>query len=424
MCNQRGKEIFKKNLTNLLLLLILFAVQLSTHGQVPVGPAADYGDAPDRNIAQYITLDPDLVATFPSRFFSETDPGFILHQQPESSIRLGPDVTVEDNALLVDQDLDDGWIPSSFGVCSTVRLELFVQVPDEADGPFYLNALFDWNHDARWQGALRCTDTNEANTIGLPGEPPAVPIPLKGTTPEWAVQNLRLDQAPFNVGPGFSGDVVLPPILAGPLPGELWIRYTVTTEPVNETQFLPVGLGGLGWDGSGMFVGGETEDYFSCLLLDQSNVFGSCPGNVLLPQTDTPVDRNQPDQADLSVEIDDLSDPTISGQNLTWVLQVRNKGPSDSENVIVNNALPAGTTLVNTSTSQGSCTVSGIAVTCHLGTLRNGGLAEVRLTVQVPKSFPLPKLMNTALVSSGGTFDPNASNNQDTEITDIEAAKP
>lgn len=424
MPEQPGKKTIKKNLIHFLFLAILFAIQLITHGQTPLGPSADYGDAPDRRIAQYITLDPDLVAAFPSQFFDESDTRFILHRQPENGIRLGSDVTVESNALLVDQDLDDGWIPSSFSVCSAVRLELLIQVPDDVEGPFYLNALFDWNHDAHWQGASRCTGRDGTNPTGLPGEPLAVPIPLKWTTPEWAIQNLRLDQAPFNVESRFAGGVVLPPILTGPLPGELWIRYTVTTEPVNETQFLPVALGGLGWDGSGMFVGGETEDYFSCLLLDQSNVFGSCPTNVLLPQTGTPVDPNQPNQADLSIDIDDLNDPTISGQNLTWVLQVRNRGPSGSENVIVNNALPVGTTLVNVNASQGSCSASGNTVTCQLGTLPNGGLAEVRLTAQVSQAFPQSKLMNTAFVSSGGTFDPNASNNKDTEITDVEAAKP
>lgn len=417
-----AKITHKTNLINLILATVL-ALSLSASGQGSSGLPGDYGDAPDGELSQYIVFDPDLTATFPSSFSDEVDARFIFHRNPEGSIFLGPSFTIEEDALLIDRDVDDGWFPSNFEVCSHVNLELFVQVPDNLkseDGPFYLNALFDWNHDGRWSGASDCVPTNAPKPPVHLGDPLAQPIPLGWTTPEWGIQNLRLDQAPFNVTLGFADDILLPTLLTGPEAGEMWIRYTVTTEPIDESVFVPAALGGEGWDGQGSFEYGETEDYFSCLILKRGSSFGNCSKIVLPALTNPPTNRNEGSVADLEISIVDLIDPVVPGQNLTWLLRVRNNGPDASESVIVNDIIPAGLIFVSASVSQGSgCLLAGGGVICNLGTLTSGGWADVILTVKLPFSFRHPKITNVASVSSGGTFDPDPRNNTDNESTSI-----
>ncbi|MBI1729080.1 tandem-95 repeat protein [Candidatus Acetothermia bacterium] len=247
-----------------LLISIVIGV-LGTAQQSVNGPLGDYGDAPDSQRASYDHVDPTIVAAFPSTYKSSSDPSFIVHQLAKDGIFLGKDVTLENNALEVDRDLDDGWIPNSFLTCSVVDLQIFVTIPAGATaGPLYLNSLFDWNHDGHWADFSKC-DSKQGEI----------------TTAEWAIQNLRLDEEPYNLKPGFSGTISLPMILTGPLSGEMWIRFTVTTEKVDENFFKPVEVGGRGWNGEGYFNYGETEDYFICLLASRESIIAGCPALLL-----------------------------------------------------------------------------------------------------------------------------------------------
>ena len=51
--------------------------------------------------------------------------------------------------------------------------------------------------------------------------------------------------------------------------------------------------------------------------------------------------------ADLSITKTDSADPVIAGQDLTYTLVVTNDGPSDATNVVVTDAVPAGTSFVS-----------------------------------------------------------------------------
>lgn len=71
--------------------------------------------------------------------------------------------------------------------------------------------------------------------------------------PEWAIQNLRLDRPPYNLRePGIYRIVV--PVTAA-RGGNVWARFTVTTEPVPVSQEMGE------WHGQGTFQVGETEDW-------------------------------------------------------------------------------------------------------------------------------------------------------------------
>lgn len=102
-------------------------------------------------------------------------------------------------------------------------IEVHNQRTDRRDG--YVNVLFDWNHDGKWQGASQCAD---------------------GAVAEHVLVN-------FPVPAGYSGplsDLQPAAFRLGPLGGYVWARFTISERPVPED-----------WNGDGIFADGETEDY-------------------------------------------------------------------------------------------------------------------------------------------------------------------
>ncbi|MCB0023356.1 MAG: DUF11 domain-containing protein, partial [Caldilinea sp.] len=88
-------------------------------------------------------------------------------------------------------------------------------------------------------------------------------------------------------------------------------------------------------------------------------------------------------------------DPAITGAPLTYLILVRNLGPSNADGVIAGDILPSGFTPTNVSSSQGGCT----ALPCALGTLPAGGEATVTIVGMVDPLQSLP-LVNTAAVTA------------------------
>lgn len=106
------------------------------------------------------------------------------------------------------------------------------------------------------------------------------------------------------------------------------------------------------------------------------------------------------------------------GRDLGYSITVSNKGPQAATDVRVTDNLPAGTTLVSTSTSLGSCattTSGGVnTVVCSLGNLAQNASATVNIVVKPTVSGQL--LSNTARVNTASS-DPVASNNTATVNT-------
>ncbi len=104
---------------------------------------------------------------------------------------------------------------------------LDIQVNNKnADGKTaYVNVLFDWNHDGVWEGSSLCgsTETPEHVLVNFP-----VPSGYQGSL--------------SNLGPS-DFDI-------GPLSGYVWVRFSITEQQV-----------GKDWNGDGVFLDGETEDY-------------------------------------------------------------------------------------------------------------------------------------------------------------------
>jgi len=128
------------------------------------------------------------------------------------------------------------------------------------------------------------------------------------------------------------------------------------------------------------------------------------------PPTSTPVPPQK--RADVAITKSDSPDPVTSGGVLTYNLNVTNNGPDQATSVSVTDSLPAGVTLLTTTSSQGTCT----GTTCNLGTLANGGSVFVSIDVRVDAASGT--LNNTASVSANET-DPNTGNNSATIDTTI-----
>src|SRR5207244_3562500 len=95
-------------------------------------------------------------------------------------------------------------------------------------------------------------------------------------------------------------------------------------------------------------------------------------------------------------------------------LKVTNNGPSTASNVTVSDPVPAQTSFVSATPSQGSCSS---AVSCSLGTLAPGGRATITIVVHVD-STASGSLSNTATVSSDQP-DGDSANNSATEKTAV-----
>jgi uncharacterized repeat protein (TIGR01451 family) len=94
----------------------------------------------------------------------------------------------------------------------------------------------------------------------------------------------------------------------------------------------------------------------------------------------------------------------LAASNLVYTISVTNFGPSSASSVVVTDTLPANVTFV--SASGGGVNNSGM-VNWSLGTLANGQVSNVTVTVTAPASG---SLTNTATASSP-TTDPNLTNN-------------
>ena len=117
-------------------------------------------------------------------------------------------------------------------------------------------------------------------------------------------------------------------------------------------------------------------------------------------------------RADLSVTKTGTPNPVVAGNNLTYTLLVQNLGPSDAQNVVINDPLPAGVTLISATPAQ---TSGPNPLVWDLGTMAAGQSKTITVVVKVDSS-QTANLSNTVTVTSS-TTDPVPSNNTDTEPT-------
>lgn len=182
-------------------------------------------------------------------------------------------------------------------------IELHNHMPSATTG--YLNILMDWNQDGRWAGASTCrsgTAVPEHMLANLP-----VPNPFDGP-----LSALLPEDATFTVGPQS---------------GCVWSRFSITEAPV-----------ALGWDGSGAFEDGETEDYLLCIGPGELD-FGDAPD----PFYPTLVASNGARHLILpGFMLGALEDPEADGQPDPNALGDDNNNQDDEDGVVFTSPLTPG----------------------------------------------------------------------------------
>src|SRR5207248_1433192 len=116
-------------------------------------------------------------------------------------------------------------------------------------------------------------------------------------------------------------------------------------------------------------------------------------------------------QADLSITKVADKGSVATGGILTYTITVANNGPGAATSVVVTDALPAGTTFVSETHSQGTLTANP-PLTFSLGTINAGAFATIQITVTVGATGGT--ISNTATVSAA-TVDPVSANNVTTQ---------
>jgi uncharacterized repeat protein (TIGR01451 family) len=129
----------------------------------------------------------------------------------------------------------------------------------------------------------------------------------------------------------------------------------------------------------------------------------------------TDVDTLAP-TADLSIVKTDSADPVSQNDPLTYVVTVKNTGPSNATGVTVTDTLPAGVTFVSSVPGPPTCNLSGATLTCGLGALAAGASATVSIDTTVSVASGL--LVNSTTVSAAEP-DPDSRNNSDSEATAV-----
>jgi len=116
------------------------------------------------------------------------------------------------------------------------------------------------------------------------------------------------------------------------------------------------------------------------------------------------------------VSKDDLPDPVVVNQLLTYTIVVRNNGVDDGTAVTLIDPLPANVSYVSATASQGSCDENSGTVICTLGDLAVGATASVDIRVTAPDS---PGLITNNASAAANEVDPDPSNNNLSQTTTI-----
>jgi len=124
--------------------------------------------------------------------------------------------------------------------------------------------------------------------------------------------------------------------------------------------------------------------------------------------------------SDLVIIMTDLPDPVKAGNQLTYSILVTNSGPDGATDIIVSNRLPASTSFVSASSSQGNCTETNHIVICELGFLTAHATATITIQT-IPSTTGV--ITNTARVTSN-SIDPVPANDEVSRETRVHPPDP
>lgn len=136
------------------------------------------------------------------------------------------------------------------------------------------------------------------------------------------------------------------------------------------------------------------------------------------------------EQEQLVIIKTDTPDPVVAGENLSYVIFILNNGPSQADNVVVSDNIPAGTTFVSATQNTGpgfvlnTPPVGGTGlVTATRPTFDAGAAASFTIVVKVdPSTADGTIIDNTAVLTATSPFSSHESSTQTLVITSADLA--
>jgi len=214
-----------------------------------------------------------------------------------------------------------------------------------------------------------------------------------------------------NNGPSDAQDVVVSDTLPGGLSNA---TSSGCAEDVNGTATCTLGTIAAGASAQFTIVVDVDADVLDGTVLTNN---ASVASSTTLINTDDDSTSETTDviaRADLSTTKTDDPDSVVAGLVLTYTITVNNAGPSDAQDVLVTDTLPAG---VSNPVTSGCAEDANGVPTCSFGTIAAGASAQYTVTVDVD-SGTLGLITNTATVSSS-TVDPITGNETAAEGTTV-----
>jgi uncharacterized repeat protein (TIGR01451 family) len=112
--------------------------------------------------------------------------------------------------------------------------------------------------------------------------------------------------------------------------------------------------------------------------------------------------------ADLAVTQTASASSVVAGTQVTYTIMVKNNGPAQATNVLLNDGFTAGATIAALQTSQGSCAApANGSMSCALGTLS----ASATATISFGATLSAAGMMTSAVGVSAAEPDLNTANN-------------
>ena len=143
--------------------------------------------------------------------------------------------------------------------------------------------------------------------------------------------------------------------------------------------------------------------------------------NLNVALTDIPQDPNTPASGgDLEVSLVANPDTVPLGGNLTYTIDIKNKGQNSSTGVVLTDYLSNGINFISANASKGQVSQANGIVSVNIGNLNSG--ENVTATIQV-SPFVAGTLTSTANVSSTET-DPNPNNDSITTSVNVSSSTP
>jgi uncharacterized repeat protein (TIGR01451 family) len=144
---------------------------------------------------------------------------------------------------------------------------------------------------------------------------------------------------------------------------------------------------------------------------DLSNNQGSASTVIEAPAADLTVAKSAPETADI-------------GGPINYTVQVVNFGTLDAVNVVLTDPIPAHTTFVEASVSQGTFMFDGTSVTANFGTIPVGMGATLFLTVNINQDTPRNTLITNTAMATSSSPDRNPADNVSSAFTQVTGVFP